>query len=95
LPITEPRRGTRLPFDCPFVSKLDNKPLLAAALLSLSLSLTHTHTHTHTHGSFTVRVGELRQSLIDSIVGMALDFRISAIRLQSKDPLFNSIRHTF
>ena len=42
-----------------------------------------------------MRVGELRQSLIDSIVGMALDFRISAIRLQSKDPLFNSIRHTF
>jgi len=45
--------------------------------------------------SKTVSVGELRQSLIDSVVGMALDFRVSAIRLQSKDPLFNSISWSF
>ena len=38
------------------------------------------------------QVGHLRQSLVDSLVGMVLDFRVNELRLQSKDPIFNSIR---
>ena len=41
--------------------------------------------------SSTKTVGDLRESLIDSVIGMVLDFRVNELRLQSKDPIFNSI----
>jgi len=36
-------------------------------------------------------VGDLRESLIDSIIGMAIEFRVHARRVSSEDPLFNGI----
>jgi len=36
-------------------------------------------------------VGDLRESLIDSIVGMTLEFRVHELRVSSDDPLFNGV----
>jgi len=50
---------------------------------------------TKTVESKTFEVGHLRQSLVDSLIGMVLDFRMNEIRLRSKDPIFNSIGWSF